>query len=46
MYVSRNEQLNPHLGSEPGYIRINSALPESINKPDCNAVILDQIALK
>ena len=46
MYVSRTKQLNPHMGSESRDIRVNSALPESIHKPDCNAVILDQIALK
>jgi hypothetical protein len=46
MYVSRNKQLNPYVGSESRYIRVNSALPESINKPDRNAVVLDQIALK
>lgn len=42
----RNKQLNPHVGSESGFIRFNSALPESIHKPNCNAVILDQIALR
>jgi hypothetical protein len=42
----RNKQLNPHVDSESGFIRFNSALPESIHKPNCNAVILDQIALK
>jgi len=42
----RNKQLNPHVGSESSFIRFNSALPESIHKPNCNAVILGQIALK
>ena len=46
MYVSRNKQLNPHVGSESGFIRFSSALPESIHKPNCNPVIFDQIALK
>jgi hypothetical protein len=46
MYVSRDKQLNPYVGSESRYIRVNSALPESIHKPDRNAVVLAQIALK
>jgi hypothetical protein len=46
MYVSRKEQLNPHVGSKLRDISVNPASPESINKPDRNAVVLDQIALK
>jgi len=46
MYVSRNKQLKPHVGSESRDIRVNSALPESIHKSDCDAVTLDQVALK
>lgn len=46
MSVSRKEHLNPHAGSELRDIRVNSALPESINEPDRNAVVLDQIALQ
>jgi hypothetical protein len=46
MYVSRKKQLNTHVGSEPRDIRVNSALPQGIHKPDRNAVVLDQIALK
>jgi hypothetical protein len=46
MYVIRNKQLKPHVGSESRYIRVNSALPESIHKSDCDAVTLDQVALK
>ena len=46
MYVSRTKQLNPHMGSESRDIRVNSALSESIHKPDGNAVVLAQIAFK
>jgi hypothetical protein len=46
MYVSRKKQWNPHPGSQLCNIRVNSALPESINKPDRNAVVLDQFAFK
>jgi hypothetical protein len=46
MYVSRKKRLNPHMGSESCGIHVNSALPESINKPERNAVLLDRIALK
>jgi hypothetical protein len=46
MYVSCKKQLNPHVGSESCDIRVNPALPESIHKPDRNAVVLAQIALQ
>jgi hypothetical protein len=46
MYVSRSKQLNPYMGSQLRSIGVNSALPESLHKSDCNAVILDQVPLK
>ena len=46
MFISRNEHLNTHAGSELRDIRVNSALPESVSEPDRNAALLDQIALR